>query len=150
MESVEDGVLISLTPDGVICVEFEGFEAEGGDVILPNLKLFLTVKEHFVAWVESLLLSRNRRVKRFSDDLSTKRLNAMLRVTQKDPCLVYLGSSSCVVIVVRNGCVVKVPFSVSDGGGFMDGFMALLGEDGDKRQTVSGAFVRFVKENVAH
>jgi hypothetical protein len=32
----------------------------------------------------------------------------------------------------------------------MDGFMALLGEDGDKHQTVSGAFVRFVKENVAH
>ena len=149
MESVEDGVLISLTPDGVICVEFEGFEAE--DVVLPNLKLFLTVGEHFFAWIESLLLSRNKRVRRFSNDLSTKRLNAMLRVTGRDSSLVYLGvggSSHCVV--VRNGCVVKVPFSVSDGGGFMDGFMALLGEDGDKLQTVSGEFVRFVKENVTH
>jgi hypothetical protein len=92
---------------GAIFIEFERFETD--DAIMPRYRVSLTT-EHVAAWLERLLTECGRRCKRIG---SCKRLPAMLKLTERDESLVYCTHAGPNVILVRNGRVLKVPFSLT-------------------------------------
>ena len=97
---------------GAIFIEFERFDSDD-EVILPQYRVSLST-EHVAAWVESLLTNTyGRKCRRFEgDDANKKRLHAMLKLTQSDSNLVFCTYHGPHIILVRNGCVLKVVFGV--------------------------------------
>ena len=122
-------------------IEFERLEI--GDLILPQYRTQISM-EHILGWVESMLTERTRKCKRFANDQgSGKRLQAMLRLTERDPQLIFTSFSKSHLILVRDGRVLKVPFALEP----METFMARLKEDGgDQTRCCAEALANFVWE----
>lgn len=117
-EVVQDPVCGEITIDhdpstGAMFIEFERFETNDA-IVIPLYRVALTT-EHLAAWIEGLLAREcGRRCKRIGwDSGSRKRLQAMLKLTEADPSLVYCTHRGPHVVLVRDGRVIKVPFCLT-------------------------------------
>ena len=125
---------------GNTVIEFERLESE--DTIMPQYRVSVTT-EHIAGWIESVLTNEcKRRCKRGTTE--KRKLDTMLRVTAKDSDLVYCMHSGSNVIVIRNGCVLKIKLSLHSP---MNEFYAQLIREPRCTNTtsVSRAFVTFVR-----
>ena len=116
---------------GAIFLEFERLELDN-DLVLPLCSVALST-EHVLAWVESVLGGLGRRCRRISFQEGGKRLQAMLRLTESDPHLVYTAYKGPNVILIRGGCVLKVPFAAES----MNGFLRRIKEGPTAEQTAT-------------
>jgi hypothetical protein len=123
---------------GAVCIEFERLEL--ADVIMPQYRVVLTT-EHVSAWVVHVLSTRGLRCKLAPEVGNPKRLRVMRRVTEKDPSLVYCMPSGAHVVVVRSGCVLKVPFRFVP----MTEFVRGLREQGSDPMPTAVAFTNFIQ-----
>ena len=122
---------------GGVCIEFERLELD--DVIMPQYRVFLT-SEHVAAWVEHILSGRGRRCRRAGEAGSRKRLLAMQRVTERDPGLVYCMPQGPHVLVVRDGAVIRTPFSFVPMASFVRG----LREESSDTTPTAVAFTNYI------
>ena len=111
---------------GSIFMEFERLELD--DTVLTNYRVTIST-EHVLAWTESLLTNIGKRCKRIvNGEGSTKRLRVMLKLTENDQSLIYTASHGAYMVLIRQGCVVKVPFVIES----MDSFLIRLKETDHK------------------
>ena len=123
---------------GTVLVEFERLETN--EAIMPQYRVSLTT-EHVAAWVEQLLTTNfGRRCKRAGEG-SRKRLQIMLKLTEKDTGLVYCIPSGANVILVRGGCVLRVRLCLTYS---MTEFAHHLREEATDPTAAGKAFVDFV------
>ena len=123
---------------GTVLVEFERLETS--EAIMPQYRVSLTT-EHVAAWVEQLLTTTfGRRCKRAGEG-SRKRLQIMLRLTERDSDLVYCIPSGSNVILVRGGCVLRLRLCLTHS---MTEFAHQMREEAADPTAAGKAFVDFV------
>lgn len=124
---------------GAVFIEFERLESD--DLILPNYRVALST-EHVLAWIESLLARIGRTCRRLDPGAGRRSLNRMLRLTEQERDTVYLSSHGAHVVMVRGGCVLKVPFALEPMAEFL---VRLKEEPGDAHDTTASEIAAFVK-----
>ena len=133
-------VAVSHDPStGIVLIEFERFELS--DTILPEYRLTVST-EHVLAWIESLLSKQGVACRRMHTDERGKRLQAMLKLTCRDANLVFTCFQGANVILVRAGCVLKVPFALES----MEQFSRRIKQDPTLQGTTTAvSFVEYVR-----